>query len=103
MRDENEGQRARARRMGRPERVERLMTQRGKLDARRRLDLLFDPGTFVEIGPLVGGTEAPADALVAGFGKVEGRTTLAAAEDFTVLGGSIGSGSLGQRRPVCPP
>jgi len=99
--DELERRRAIARAMGGPERVERLMTQRGKLDARRRLDLLFDPGTLVEIGPLVGGTEAPADALVAGFGKVEGRTTLAAAEDFTVLGGSIGAGSMAKRVRIC--
>jgi acetyl-CoA carboxylase carboxyltransferase component len=87
--------------MGGAERVERLMTQRGKLDARRRLDLLFDAGTFVEIGALVGGTEAPADALVAGFGRVNGRIALAAAEDFTVLGGSIGAGSMAKRVRVC--
>src|SRR5262245_40875098 len=87
--------------MGGPERVERLITQRGKLDARHRLDLLFDPGTFVEIGALVGGTAAPADALVAGFGKIAGRTALAAAEDFSVRGGSIGAGSMAKRVRVC--
>jgi acetyl-CoA carboxylase carboxyltransferase component len=93
--------RAIARAMGGPERVERLMTQRGKLDARARLALLFDPGTFIEIGPLVGGTAAPADALVAGFGQVGARTALAAAEDFSVLGGSIGSGSMAKRVRIC--
>ncbi len=87
--------------MGGAERVERLMTARGKLDARRRLELLFDAGEFREIGPLVGGTAAPADALVAGFGPVNGRMVVAGAEDFTVLGGSIGQGSMNKRYRVC--
>jgi acetyl-CoA carboxylase carboxyltransferase component len=95
--DELERRRAIARAMGGAERVERLMTARGKLDARKRLDALFDPGTFVEFGALVGGTKTPGDALVAGFGQVGGRTVVAAAEDFTVLGGSIGQGSAAKR------
>jgi len=99
--EELERRRAAGRAMGGPERVERLMTQRGKLDARRRLELLFDPESFVEIGALVGGTEAPCDALVGGFGRVNGRTVLAAAEDFTVLGGSIGAGSMAKRVRIC--
>ncbi len=99
--EELERRRALARAMGGAERVERLMTQRGKLDARRRLELLFDPGSFVELGPLVGGTEAPCDALVGGFGQVSGRAVLAAAEDFTVLGGSIGAGSMAKRVRIC--
>jgi acetyl-CoA carboxylase carboxyltransferase component len=73
------------------------MTARGKLDARRRLCALFDPGTFVEFGGLVGGAATPGDALVAGFGKIDGRSVIAAAEDFTVLGGSIGHGSASKR------
>jgi acetyl-CoA carboxylase carboxyltransferase component len=92
---------AAAQAMGGPERIERLMTQRGKLDARARLARLFDPDSFVELGSLTGGTHVPADALVAGFGRVEGRTVLAAAEDFTVLGGSIGAGSMAKRYRVC--
>jgi len=72
--EELERRRALGRGMGGPERVERLMTRRGKLDARRRLELLFDPGSFVELGTLVGGTEAACDALVGGFGRVNGRT-----------------------------
>jgi len=99
--EELERRRALARAMGGAERVERLMTQRGKLDARRRLELLFDPGSFVELGPLVGGTEVPCDALVGGFGHVSGRAVLAAAEDFTVLGGSIGAGSMAKRVRIC--
>ncbi|MDG2306555.1 MAG: carboxyl transferase domain-containing protein [Candidatus Binatia bacterium] len=93
--------RASSRAMGGPERIERLMTQRGKLDARRRIELLFDPGTFVEIGPLAGSSEAPADALVAGMGKIHGRPVLAGAEDFTVLGGSIGNVSMAKRYRIC--
>jgi len=99
--EELERRRALGRAMGGPERVERLMTQRGKLDARARLELLFDPGSFVEIGTLVGGTEAPCDALVGGFGRVARRTVLAAAEDFSVLGGSIGAGSMAKRVRIC--
>ena len=88
---------ARARAMGGPERVERLMYARGKLDARARIALLFDPGSFVEIGALVGGPDIPADALVAGMGRIDGRPALAGAEDFSVLGGSIGMGSMAKR------
>lgn len=75
----------------------------GKLDARQRLLKLFDVGTFTELGAFVGGmaTEGgapvPADALVAGFGKIDGRPVLAGAEDFTVLGGSIGDGAADKR------
>ncbi|HEY8121394.1 MAG TPA: carboxyl transferase domain-containing protein [Myxococcota bacterium] len=95
--EELERRRGISREMGGRERVERLMTARGKLDARARLGALFDPGSFVEFGGLVGGTATPGDALVAGFGKVDGRSVVAAAEDFTVLGGSIGQGSAAKR------
>ena len=64
---------------------------RGRLGARERLDILFDRGTFVELGMLVGSTETPpvpADALVAGSGRIGGRPALAGAEDMTVFGGS---------------
>lgn len=93
--------RAAARAMGGDERVRRLMTERGKLDARRRIELLFDPGTFVEIGGLAGGPEAPADALVAGQGRIHGRPALAGAEDFSVLGGSIGNAAMAKRHRIC--
>ncbi len=96
-----ERRRAAARAMGGPERVERLMTRRGKLDARTRLALLFDEGTFEELGTLVGGESVPGDALVAGHGRIHGRVALAAAEDFTVLGGSIGGGSMAKRNRIC--
>jgi acetyl-CoA carboxylase carboxyltransferase component len=75
----------------------------GKLNARERIDLLFDSGTFVEIGALAAGlTEggdnpAPADGLVAGFGRIDGRPALVGAEDFTVLAGSIGDAGADKR------
>jgi acetyl-CoA carboxylase carboxyltransferase component len=96
-----ERRRAAARAMGGSQRVDRLMTQRGKLDVRTRLALLFDPDSFEELGTLVGGESVPGDALVAGHGLIYGRRVLAAAEDFTVLGGSIGSGSMAKRNRVC--
>lgn len=99
--DELAARRRAARAMGGPERVERLMTARGKLDARARLALLFDPGSFVELGTLVGGPDVPGDALVAGMGTIDGRPALAGAEDFTVLGGSIGAGSMAKRFRIC--
>jgi acetyl-CoA carboxylase carboxyltransferase component len=78
--------------------------QRGRLNARERLAALFDPGTFFEIGTLVGTTEEPpipGDALVAGSGRIAGRPALAGAEDVTVLGGSIGSGASDKRYRLC--
>ena len=70
---------------------------RNRLTARERLTALFDPETFNEIGALAGGgnhpggaAPAPGDGLVGGCGKLEGRSVVAMAEDFTVKGGSIG-------------
>jgi acetyl-CoA carboxylase carboxyltransferase component len=73
--------------------------ERGKLTARERIDLLVDPGTFVEIGIQAGphssqrameGKEAPADGVITGWGDVEGRPCCIAAYDFTVMAGSMG-------------
>jgi acetyl-CoA carboxylase carboxyltransferase component len=73
--------------------------ERGKLTARERIDLLVDPGTFVEIGIQAGphssqrameGREAPADGVITGWGDVEGRRCAIAAYDFTVMAGSMG-------------
>jgi len=92
-----------ARAMGGEARIDR-QHRRGRLDARERLDRLFDPGTFFEIGGLVGTTDQPAvpgDALVAGSGRINGRPALAGAEDVTVLGGSIGSGAADKRYRLC--
>ncbi len=76
-----------------------LQHERGKLTARERIDLLVDPGTFVEIGIQAGphssqramdGKEAPADGVITGWGDVDGRTCCIAAYDFTVMAGSMG-------------
>ena len=70
----------------------------GKLTARERIDLFFDPGTFREIDKLVThrctdfGMETqlvPGDGVVAGHGEVDGRLVYAFAQDFTVFGGSL--------------
>jgi len=76
-----------------------LQHERGKLTARERIDLLVDPGTFVELGIQAGphssqrsmeGKEAPADGVITGWADVEGRTCCIAAYDFTVMAGSMG-------------
>ncbi len=89
--------------MGGTERLER-QHQGGRLDARARVDHLLDDGSFVELGTLAGSVQrgaspmAPADALVAGHGRIDGRPVLVGAEDFTVMGGSIGLGTTAKRQ-----
>src|SRR5204863_1558991 len=70
----------------------------GKLTARERMELLFDPGTLEEVDKLVThrcrdfGIEdhvIPGDGVVAGHGLVDGRQVFAFAQDFTVFGGSL--------------
>jgi acetyl-CoA carboxylase carboxyltransferase component len=90
--------RAKAKRGGGEEKIA-LQHERGKLTARERIDLLVDPGTFVELGIHGGphfsqrsmeGKEAPADGVITGWGDVEGRPCCIAAYDFTVMAGSMG-------------
>jgi len=80
--------------MGGGERLDRQRSA-GKLDARARVETLLDPGSFREIGTLAG--ELPADALVAGSGRIDGRPVMVGAEDFTVAGGTIGGASNAKR------
>lgn len=70
----------------------------GKLTARERVNLLFDPGSFEEVDKLVThrcrdfGMEnqiIPGDGVVAGHGLIDGRQVFAFAQDFTVFGGSL--------------
>ncbi len=86
--------------MGGPERVER-QHDRGKMDARQRIDYLYDDNSFTEFGQHAyfhangepvsqDDVRSPADGVITGFGKINGRTAVCAAYDFTVLGGSIG-------------
>jgi propionyl-CoA carboxylase beta chain len=75
----------------------------GKLTARERIALLFDPGSFEEVDKLVThrcrdfGMEnqiVPGDGVVAGHGLIDGRQVFAFAQDFTVFGGRIQEGVL---------
>jgi propionyl-CoA carboxylase beta chain len=80
--------------------AERLKRQHesGKLSARERLDILLDPGSFIELDRFVehrctdfGLSErrVPGDGVVTGYGQVDGRTVFAFSQDFTVFGGSL--------------
>jgi acetyl-CoA carboxylase carboxyltransferase component len=93
--------RARNLQMGGPERIAR-QHERGKLTVRQRLDLLYDPGSFVEFGllahqqPIRGNQvtepeKTPADGVVTGHGLVDGRQVWVIAYDFTVMAGSMGA------------
>jgi acetyl-CoA carboxylase carboxyltransferase component len=71
--------------------------EKGKMTARERIDILLDPNTFNEIDTFV---HAPAgikgidpmltDGLVGGWGKIDGRRVFIFAQDFTIMGGSLG-------------
>ena len=67
----------------------------GKLTARERLDLLLDPGSFVELDAFVTNRDASAtesflgDGVVTGHGFIDGRTVFVFSQDFTVFGGSL--------------
>ncbi len=82
---------ARARAMGGPRKLAERRAQ-GVLNARERLDLLFDAGSFLETGLFAQGVRpevrdrTPADGKVAGFGRIEGREVAAVSNDFTVMG-----------------
>src|SRR4051794_18501939 len=73
-----------------------------KLTVRERLDLLFDPQSFVELGILAQSQSSakekptPADGCVTGYGKVNGRMCCVIAYDFTVMAGSLGV--VGERK-----
>ena len=84
--------------MGGAEAVERQHKE-GKWTARERVEYFFDPGTFTEIGLFVrhrttafgmDKREVPAEGLVTGFGKVNGRYVVVAAEDYTTMAGTFG-------------
>ena len=80
--------------------AERIKTQhdKGKMTARERLDLLLDPGTFVEFDRFVthrssdfglAGEKYLGDGVVTGYGRIEGRLVYVFSQDFTVFGGSL--------------
>jgi acetyl-CoA carboxylase carboxyltransferase component len=91
--------RAVARMGGGQERIDRQHAAE-KLTARERIALLVDEGTFTELGIHAGihhavrgleGKDAPADGVITGYGKVDGRLVAVAAYDFTVMAGSMGT------------
>lgn len=93
--DDLDRRRERAFEMGGPERLDKHRNK-GKLDARARIEYLLDPGTFRELGTLVGG-EIAADGLVVGSGSINGSPVMLGAEDFTTMAGSIGPGGNSKR------
>jgi propionyl-CoA carboxylase beta chain len=70
----------------------------GKLTARERIEILVDPGTFVEMDRFrvhncrnfgMDQKTVPGDGLVSGYGQLDGRQVFVYAQDFTVFGGSL--------------
>jgi acetyl-CoA carboxylase carboxyltransferase component len=90
--------RAEARMGGGQERIDR-QHKAGKLTARERIELLLDDNTFQEIGMFVRHRETNfgmmnnrplGDGVVTGYGSIDGRLVYVFAQDFTVMGGSLG-------------
>ncbi|MCH2524098.1 MAG: methylmalonyl-CoA carboxyltransferase, partial [Dehalococcoidia bacterium] len=78
------------------DRVEAQHT-RGKLTARERINLLLDPNSFEELDALgadmsdsLSSEQLYGDAVVTGWGRIDGRAVCVFAQDFTVFGGSLG-------------
>lgn len=81
--------------------------QGGRLTARERLDVLLDPGSFVEMDRFVthrsenfglGDQKIPGDGVVTGYGRANGKLVYVASQDFTVIGGSM---SRTQANKIC--
>lgn len=94
--------RERALAMGGEPRIERQRSL-GKLTVRERLEILLDPGSWVEYGmladhmdPGLGDRYLAADGCVTGIGEIDGRRVAVAAYDFTVMAGSMGA--VGERK-----
>jgi propionyl-CoA carboxylase beta chain len=95
--DQLHHQQALAEQGGGPDRLAQ-QHKKGKLSARERLDLLLDPGTFVELDRFVThrctdfGLEQQkvlGDGVVTGYGRIHGRVVYVFSQDFTVFGGSL--------------
>ncbi|MCL4555110.1 MAG: acyl-CoA carboxylase subunit beta [Actinobacteria bacterium] len=81
------------------EKAARKQREQGKMTARERIAALLDPGTFTEFDLFAGHmgrdygldkAEVPADGVVTGHGKVDGREVFLYSEDFTVIAGTYG-------------
>lgn len=73
--------------------------EQGKMTARERIEVLLDPGTFVEVDGFVESRindfdldkrRVPGDGVVTGYGEIGGRLVFVSSEDFTVIGGTLG-------------
>ena len=79
--------------MGGASRVERIH-RRGAYTVRERLDRLFDPGSFTELGTFARSArpedraETPGDGKIGGMGRIDGRIAYAVGDDVTVMHGS---------------
>ena len=96
--DDLHAQRERIRLGGGAEKIARQHAA-DKLTARERLELLIDSGSWVELGihaqphfsqPQMAGRDAPADGVITGYGRVDGRHVAVVAYDFTVMAGAMG-------------
>ena len=83
---------------GGPKRIEKQHAS-GKMTARERIAALLDPNSFVELDAFVEHrctnfgmekVEAPGEGVVTGYGTIDGRLVYVYAQDFTVVGGSLG-------------
>ena len=81
--------------------------QGGRLSARERIDILVDPGSFVEVDRFVthrctnygmADTKVPGDGVICGYGRVNGKLVYLSSQDFTVIGGSM---SRTQANKIC--
>lgn len=93
-----EQRRAKIRLGGGQERIDKQHAK-GKKTARERIALLLDEGSFVEIGMFMqhrchdfgmDAVEAPGEGVVTGYGTIDGRLVYVYAQDFTVIGGTLG-------------
>lgn len=83
--------------LDKPDLVEK-QHQKGKLTARERINLLLDLGSFVELDPFVESRsdflekekKFPGDAVITGFGKINGRLVYVFSQDFSKIGGTLG-------------
>ncbi len=73
--------------------------EKGKMTVRERIEILFDPGSFKELDVFVThrstekgmqGVKTPGEGVVTGYGSIDGRLVYVYAQDFTVMGGSLG-------------
>jgi len=80
---------------GGPKRIQK-QHEAGKNTARERINMLFDPGSFIELDVFAGDTDInnlknPGEGVVTGYGTVNGRQIYIYSQDFTISGGSLGA------------